>query len=799
MKQTLKRFISVLLVFAMVFAIPSVSVLAESGISRAVLFGSLTASSSKVRLYENTTLTAKASGGTGDYQYRFRVHNLVTDGYDTVQEYSSKNSCTWMAGAVGTRELFVDIKDSSGKVYTDVVYIDVFSSDSDLEGTLVTSNPNPAIYKQITLTANASKGAGGYQYRFRVHNLGTDGRDTVQDYSSKNSCVWLGGSIDRRELLVDIKDSKGNVITRMVPVNVVSASVPALNGSLTASNQSPVIYEQITLMANASGGTGGYQYRFRVHNLGTDGKDIVQDYSSKNSCTWLGGSIDTRIFYVDIKDSNGTVITKEVQVNVQPKTPLSGSLTASNTNPKVLESITLTAGASGGTGGYQYRFRVHNLGTDGKDTVQDYSSQNTCTWLGGTVDTRILYVDIKDSSGTVVTQEVKVNVQPKEVLSGSLTASNTNPKVLETITLTAKASGGAGDYQYRFRVHNLGTGGNDTIQEYSSRNTCTWLGGTTDTRILYVDIKDRLGKEITEQVTVSVGEKTTFGIDVSSHNGKINWDKVKTANIDFAMIRIGYGNSMYVHNEASKQHYAQIDNMFGPNVAGARTVGIDYGLYYYSYAQSVEEAKKEAQVCLEILDRAGITPNDLEYPVAFDIEEPSRRDPKLKQENTDMVKAFLDIIEEAGYTPMVYCDKDFLTNALDAKQLSDYAIWMAQYNDEMTYDGKVDIWQYASDGSIVGIEGNVDLNEGYIDFDCNAGLPEYTAKTVIKTVTGDKVNVRNVPQGYKDYYGRTSVSLGTVDQGTKVFVFFEDIVPGWSYVFTETGLQGFISNTYLEK
>ena len=184
------------------------------------------------------------------------------------------------------------------------------------------------------------------------------------------------------------------------------------------------------------------------------------------------------------------------------------------------------------------------------------------------------------------------------------------------------------------------------------------------------------------------------GIDVSYAQGNIDWAKVKASGVAFAMIRACYG----------WDDDSQIDRYFRANVQGCEAVGMPYGLYHYSYAQTPEDAQKEAKFFLRVID--GRRP---EYPVVFDLEDSSQQ--KLgKSTLTDMAKAFLSPVEKAGYYAMLYANKYWLTGLLDMSRLSNYDVWLAQWSSAPTYSGNYGMWQYSASGSVPGISGAVDLD-----------------------------------------------------------------------------------------
>ena len=210
------------------------------------------------------------------------------------------------------------------------------------------------------------------------------------------------------------------------------------------------------------------------------------------------------------------------------------------------------------------------------------------------------------------------------------------------------------------------------------------------------------------------------GLDVSEFQGIIDWAQVKNAGYQFAMLRAGYG-------------YRTPDQQFQRNAAECNRVGIPAGAYWFCYALSPEDARKEADGCLEV-----IAPYRMEYPICYDIEHASLTyaeqngvtfTPSLA---TQIVKAFCDRIEERGYFAMYYSNQNFLETYLSRDLNRRYALWFARYGSR--YDGiDYGIWQYTSTGSIPGITGNVDLDTGYVDYASvirKAGLNHLGSKPV---------------------------------------------------------------------
>lgn len=202
------------------------------------------------------------------------------------------------------------------------------------------------------------------------------------------------------------------------------------------------------------------------------------------------------------------------------------------------------------------------------------------------------------------------------------------------------------------------------------------------------------------------------GIDVSKHQGVIDWDKVKAAGIEFAMLRLGIGSDIT----------SQDDAQFERNVRECERVGIPWGAYLYSYALTVEDEKSEAAHALRLLKGKNPT-----FPVAFDMEDADGYKKKhgmpSNESLVDICYEFLLTLENAGYYAVLYASLSWLNNQLNSSKLDRFDKWVAQWNDKCTYGKPFGMWQYTSDGSVAGISGRVDMNYAYRDFRVQAPQP----------------------------------------------------------------------------
>lgn len=197
-------------------------------------------------------------------------------------------------------------------------------------------------------------------------------------------------------------------------------------------------------------------------------------------------------------------------------------------------------------------------------------------------------------------------------------------------------------------------------------------------------------------------ENIRLGVDVSVFQGDIDWEQVKAAGYEFAILRIGYRGY-------GEEGTLNADEKFEQNLENARKAGIDVGVYFFSQAVNEEEAKEEADFVLEHLKG-----QELQMPVVYDpehiLEDEARTDGVTGEQFTQNAKVFCKEIEEAGYDAMIYSNMLWEAYELDLEKLLDYPVWYADYEELPQTPYRFSMWQYSSTGSVTGIEGNVDLN-----------------------------------------------------------------------------------------
>ena len=195
------------------------------------------------------------------------------------------------------------------------------------------------------------------------------------------------------------------------------------------------------------------------------------------------------------------------------------------------------------------------------------------------------------------------------------------------------------------------------------------------------------------------------GIDVSAHQGNINWDAVKASGIDFAIIRISYGQN-------------SVDSKAIRNIEECIRVGMPFGVYTYSYALNVNNAINEANLVIKTL---APYKDKVKFPVIIDMEDADGYKRKYGMPSNDVLVSICEkeclMFEEAGYYAAIYASKSWFDTKLNSSRLNRFDKWIAWWNKGASFDKNIyGLWQYTSSGSVNGISGNVDMNEAYKDY-----------------------------------------------------------------------------------
>ena len=315
-------------------------------------------------------------------------------------------------------------------------------------------------------------------------------------YTSSNSAVakvdntGLVTALSSGEAVITVTTKDGSK-TASCKVAVAKETEP-----LAITVTSKISGNDYTFTANATGGNKDYTYKFIVYNRTTNSWGLVQAFGTANTCVWKKGSVGVRDFYVDVKDSNGTVVrSKAMTVTINTQITPKPVITSSASEVKVGDKITLKV--SSGDSTCSYKVIVYNKSTNQWGKIQDFGKNTTINWTAGSVGDREFYVDVKDAKGKVTrSKAVQVKVASRIIINTNVT--NTNG----TYTFTASVPGTT-RFTYKFIVYNKTTKHWGLVQNFSNKNVCTWKAGSVGDRVFYIDVKDAEGK-VTRSAPINV-------------------------------------------------------------------------------------------------------------------------------------------------------------------------------------------------------------------------------------------------------------------------------------------------------
>ncbi|MBU5480817.1 hypothetical protein [Blautia sp. MSJ-19] len=353
-------------------------------------------------------LSAKATGGSGEYTYKFVICDDKGNWYK-IRDFESSATCMWKTGTVGKKTLYVDVKDSEGTVKRAEMLFTVKNKEISAE---LTSDPSGSAVSgtQVKLSVKATGGSGEYTYKFVI----CDDKGNwykIRDFESSATCMWKTGSVGKKTLYVDVKDSEGTV--KRAEMSFTVRDDKEISAELTSDPAGSALSgTQVKLSAKATGGSGKYTYKFILcDDKGNWYK--IRDFESSATCMWKTGSVGKKTLYVDVKDSEGTVKRAEMSFTVRDDKEISAELTSDPAGSALSGTqVKLSAKATGGSGKYTYKFIL----CDDKGNwykIRDFESSATCMWKTGSVGKKTLYVDVKDSEGTVKRAAISFEVKEK--------------------------------------------------------------------------------------------------------------------------------------------------------------------------------------------------------------------------------------------------------------------------------------------------------------------------------------------------------------------------------------------------
>ena len=427
---------------------------------------------------------AYAGGGTNPLQYCFNVYRdgtIVRKG----SYLEGAKHCSYTPMEPGTYTVKVFVKDAEGKsvskmsgAVTVTIPISVASVKADMTAA--------GIGETITWTAAAAGGSGPLQYAFYIYKDGTIVKKIA--YGASPTCSYMPAEAGTYQVKAYVKDSVGTTATKTGGTVTVSENIPVIT-SVTVNKASANTGDTVTWTASATGGAGALQYAFYIYRDGTIVKKI--GYSASRTCSYTLAEAGTYQVKAYVKDSAGTAATKTGgTVTAAANGPVITALKVSKTAANTGETVTWTASATGGTGTLQYAFYIYRDGTIVKKI--GYSASRTCSYTPTEAGSYRVKVFVKDGNGTAVTKTGgAVTVTQGTLTVTAVTPNRTSAVIGQSVTWTAKATGGTGTVKYAFNVYRNGT----IVRKgsYSTAKTCTYTPTEAGSYTVKVTVKDGAG------------------------------------------------------------------------------------------------------------------------------------------------------------------------------------------------------------------------------------------------------------------------------------------------------------------
>ncbi len=366
------------------------------------LVNSSAVSSSSVVLGSTVNLNAKASGGTGSYQYAYYYRKSGASAWTTIKGYSTASSASFKLSKSGTWEVLIKVKDSNGSIAKKTITVKAtaaLSNNSSLSRTTAETG------EAITLKGVAANGAGGYEYAYYYKKTGVNDWVTIKTYSSSSSVSFTPYSADTYTLLIKVRDKNGTIAKKEFSLKVTQA----LKNKSVISRKTAYTGDTITLKASAEGGAGNYQYAFYYKRPSDQDWITIQNYSAADKAEFRPLSAVEYELLIKVKDNKGKVEKKTFTLTVTKALSNQSALSAGTIAAG--KTVTLKGAASGGAGNYRYAYYYKRSTASSWKTIKSYSTASTAVFVAESAGKYDLMIKVMDEDSTVAKKTFSLTVQ----------------------------------------------------------------------------------------------------------------------------------------------------------------------------------------------------------------------------------------------------------------------------------------------------------------------------------------------------------------------------------------------------
>jgi hypothetical protein len=432
------------------------------------------------------TFTAAASGGSGNYEYKYLLR-LPGGALNVIRNYSTQATWSWNTSGLsaGTYQVVVHARSvGSTKSYETFQSMSYALASPATAVTLTPSVTSPAaVGTTVTFTAAASGGSGNYEYKYLLRLPG-GALNVIRNYSTQATWSWntSGLSAGTYQVVVHARSVGSTKSYETFQSMSYALASPATAVTLTPSVTSPAaVGTTVTFTAAASGGSGNYEYKYLLRLPG-GALNVIRNYSTQATWSWNTSGLSAGTYQV-VVHARSVGSTKSYETFQSMSYALASPATAVTLTPSVTSpaavgtTVTFTAAASGGSGNYEYKYLLRLPG-GALNVIRNYSTQATWSWntsglSAGTYQV-VVHARSVGSTKSYETFQSMSYALASPATAVTLTPSVTSPAAVgTTVTFTAAASGGSGNYEYKYLLR-LPGGALNVIRNYSTQATWSW-------------------------------------------------------------------------------------------------------------------------------------------------------------------------------------------------------------------------------------------------------------------------------------------------------------------------------------
>ncbi|MGN0537860.1 MAG: CAP domain-containing protein [Acutalibacteraceae bacterium] len=356
-------------------------------------------------------ITGSATGGTSPYQYAVAARHSTSSKWTVLKNYSTSNTYTWTPAQTGTYYVSIKVKDNNGTVVSKTQAVKV--AETQLVNNSTVSAASVVKGNSVKLTGAASGGIGSYQYAMVAKHSTSSKWTVLRNYSTSNSYTWTPAQTGTYYVSIKVKDSSGTVVSKTHTIKVTEKQL--VNNS-TISATTIVKGNSVKFTCAASGGISPYKYLITAKLTTSNTWVLLRDYNTSTTYTWTPTQTGTYDVSIKVKDSNGTVVSKTLKINVVEKQLVNNS-TASATTIVKGNSVKLTCAASGGRSPYQYSISARPTTSNTWTLLRDYNTATTYTWTPNQTGSYYVRIIVKDSTGTTAVKTIGITVNASDKMN----------------------------------------------------------------------------------------------------------------------------------------------------------------------------------------------------------------------------------------------------------------------------------------------------------------------------------------------------------------------------------------------